>query len=45
MMDAPTIAAASRAVAAGQVSPVDLAQACLDRIARHDGALHSFIRI
>ena len=44
MMEFPTIAAASRAIAAGQVSPVDLTRACLDRIARHDGALHSFIR-
>ncbi len=43
-MEFPTIAAASRAIAAGQVSPVELTQACLDRIARHDGALHSFIR-
>ena len=43
-MEFPTIAAASRVIAAGQASPVDLMQACLDRIARHDGALHSFIR-
>ena len=43
-MEFPTIAAASRIIAAGQASPVDLMQACLDRIARHDGALHSFIR-
>ena len=44
VMEFPTIASASRAIAAGQVSPVELVQACLDRIARHDGPLHSFIR-
>ncbi len=43
-MEFPTIAEASRVIAAGQASPVDLMQACLDRIARHDGVLHSFIR-
>ena len=43
-MGFPTLASASRALAARQVSPVELAQTCLDRIARHDGALHSFIR-
>ncbi len=44
-MEFPTIAAASRLIAAGQASPVDLMQACLDRTARHDGALHSFIHL
>ena len=39
-----TIAEASRAIAARTVSPVDLAQACLDRIAALDPTLHSFIR-
>lgn len=29
----------------GAVSPVELAQACLARIARHDGALNSFITV
>jgi len=39
----PTIAEASRLIASRQVSPVELAQSCLDRIARYDGALHSFL--
>lgn len=29
----------------GALSPVELTQACLDRIARYDGALHSFITV
>jgi aspartyl-tRNA(Asn)/glutamyl-tRNA(Gln) amidotransferase subunit A len=39
----PTIAEASRQIAAKQVSPVELAQACFDRAARLDDALHAFL--
>ena len=40
-----TIAEASRLLAARELSPVDLTQACLDRIAALDSILHSFIRV
>ena len=40
-----TIAGAHRALAAKDVSPVELAQACLDRIARLDPTLHAFIKV
>ncbi len=39
----PTIAEASRLLASRQLSPVELTRRCLDRIARYDGALHSFL--
>lgn len=41
----PTIAEAGRRIAAREVSPVELTQACLDRIARLDHALNSFILV
>ena len=40
-----TIAEASRAIAAGVLSPVDLTQAYLARIAALDGELHSFVLV
>ena len=38
-----TIAEASRQIAAKQLSPVELTQACLDRVKRLDDTLHAFI--
>jgi aspartyl-tRNA(Asn)/glutamyl-tRNA(Gln) amidotransferase subunit A len=38
-----TIAEASRRIAAKQLSPVELTQACLDRVKHLDGTLHAFI--
>ncbi len=43
MSDIPTIAAASRLIAAGEISPVELTRACLERIDRLDGTLHAFL--
>ncbi|MBV9860276.1 MAG: amidase [Alphaproteobacteria bacterium] len=43
MPDFPTIAEASRLIADKKLSPVELTQSCLDRIARYDGVLHSFL--
>ncbi len=40
-----TIAAASRAIAAGDLSPVDLTQAYLERIVALDGELHSYVLV
>jgi aspartyl-tRNA(Asn)/glutamyl-tRNA(Gln) amidotransferase subunit A len=40
-----TIAEASRAIAAGSLSPVVLTEAYLDRIAALDGELHSFVLV
>jgi aspartyl-tRNA(Asn)/glutamyl-tRNA(Gln) amidotransferase subunit A len=40
-----TIAEASRAIAAGSLSPVALTEAYLDRIAALDGELHSFVLV
>ena len=40
-----TIAEAARLIVDRQVSPVELTRHCLDRIARLDGTLHSFIRL
>lgn len=40
-----TIAEASRAIAAGSLSPVALTEAYLDRIAALDGQLHSFVLV
>lgn len=39
-----TIAGAHRAFAAKEISPVELVQACLARVARLDGTLNAFIR-
>jgi aspartyl-tRNA(Asn)/glutamyl-tRNA(Gln) amidotransferase subunit A len=44
-MHRKTIAALSRQLAAREVSSVELAQGFLDRIARLDGTLHSFITV
>lgn len=40
-----TLRDASAAVKAGGVSPVELTQACLDRIARLDGAYNAFVAV
>jgi len=39
----PTIAEASRLIAARKLSPVELTQACLDRVKRLDNELHAFV--
>jgi aspartyl-tRNA(Asn)/glutamyl-tRNA(Gln) amidotransferase subunit A len=39
----PTIASASKALAAREISPVELTQACIGRIEALDSTLHSFI--
>ncbi len=39
----PTIAEAGRLIATKELSPVELTQACLDRIHAHDDRLHAFI--
>jgi aspartyl-tRNA(Asn)/glutamyl-tRNA(Gln) amidotransferase subunit A len=39
----PTLAEASRLIAAKQLSPVELTKACLDRMHRLDANLHAFI--
>jgi aspartyl-tRNA(Asn)/glutamyl-tRNA(Gln) amidotransferase subunit A len=45
MSDAiPTIAEASRQIAAKRLSPVELTRACLERVERLDNRLHAFIR-
>ena len=44
-MNFPTIADASRDLAARKVSPVELTQSCLDRIAALDGTLNAFIKV
>jgi aspartyl-tRNA(Asn)/glutamyl-tRNA(Gln) amidotransferase subunit A len=41
----PTIADAAAAIANQKLSPVELTQACLDRISRHDAQLHCFITL
>jgi aspartyl-tRNA(Asn)/glutamyl-tRNA(Gln) amidotransferase subunit A len=40
-----TIAEASKLIAAKQLSPVELSRICLDRIAKHDSTLHSFLLV
>src|SRR5215470_7567594 len=45
MSDIPSIAEASAEIAAGRLSPVALAEACLARIDRHEKQVHSFIRL
>jgi aspartyl-tRNA(Asn)/glutamyl-tRNA(Gln) amidotransferase subunit A len=44
-MQTPTIAEAAALIAARKLSPVELVEHCLARIAAHDGALHSFITV
>src|SRR6201982_2701802 len=41
----PTIAEAARAIAAKQLSPVELTRACLERIHKLDGELHAFVHL
>lgn len=41
----PTIADAARLIETRALSPVELTRQCLERIARYDGILHSFIRV
>ncbi|WP_158291998.1 amidase [Paracraurococcus ruber] len=41
----PTIAGAARAIAAKQLSPVELTEACLARVEALDGTLNAFIRL
>ena len=43
MQPIPTIAEAARQIAAKQLSPVELTRTCLDRIARIDPNVHSFL--
>src|SRR5579875_3108563 len=45
-MDAiPSIAEAAALIAARKLSPVELTEACLARVARHDGTINAFIRL
>src|SRR5580704_436306 len=41
----PTIAEAARAIAAKQLSPVELTRACLDRVHKLDGELNVFVHL
>src|SRR5712671_1111990 len=41
----PTIAEAARAIAARQLSPVELTRACLDRVHKLDGELNAFVHL
>src|SRR5271168_4625949 len=41
----PTVAEAARAIAAKQLSPVDLTRACLDRVHKLDGELNAFVHL
>ena len=41
----PTIAEAARAIAARQLSPVELTRACLDRVHKLDGELHAIVHL
>ena len=45
MADFLTIAAASKLIAAKQLSPVELTQICLDRVGKLDGTLNSFLML
>jgi len=45
MSNIPSIAEAGAAIAAGQLSPVALTEACLARIDLHEERVHSFIRL
>jgi aspartyl-tRNA(Asn)/glutamyl-tRNA(Gln) amidotransferase subunit A len=42
---APTIADAARAYRAGELSPVEVTDACLDRIAERDGTIRAFAEV
>src|SRR5271156_3413689 len=41
----PTVAEAARAIAAKQLSPVELTRACLDRVHKLDGELNAFVHL
>src|SRR5579863_818724 len=41
----PTIAEAAKLIAARRLSPVELTQACLDRVHALDGELHAFVHL
>ena len=41
----PTIAEAAKQIAAKQLSPVELTQACLDRVRKLDNELHAFVHL
>jgi len=41
----PTIAEASRLIAAKELSPVELTRACLERVRALDGRLHAFVHL
>jgi aspartyl-tRNA(Asn)/glutamyl-tRNA(Gln) amidotransferase subunit A len=41
----PTIAEAARLIAAKRLSPVELTQACLDRVGKLDDRLHAFVHL
>jgi aspartyl-tRNA(Asn)/glutamyl-tRNA(Gln) amidotransferase subunit A len=41
----PTIAEAAKQIAVKQLSPVELTQACLDRVRRLDNRLHAFVHL
>jgi aspartyl-tRNA(Asn)/glutamyl-tRNA(Gln) amidotransferase subunit A len=43
--DIPTIAEAARLIAARQLSPVELTQACLERVHQLDPQLHAFVHL
>ena len=43
MAQFPTIAQAAKLIADKQLSPVELTRACLDRVAKLDATLHSFL--
>jgi aspartyl-tRNA(Asn)/glutamyl-tRNA(Gln) amidotransferase subunit A len=45
MQSLPTIAEAARQIAGKQLSPVELTRSCLDRIARIDPIVHSFVLV
>jgi len=45
MTGVPTLAEASRRIAARELSPVDLVRDCLARIATHDGRLNTFVHV
>ena len=45
MTNIPTLAEASRRIAAHEVSPVELVRNCLDRIAAHDGRIHAYLEL
>ncbi|MBV8915565.1 MAG: amidase [Acetobacteraceae bacterium] len=44
-MQTPTIAEAARLIATRKLSPVELTEHCLERIAAEDSQLHAFIRL